>query len=566
MAGSATLTSGQSQGVATGNRASRFIDRYNKLRADRYNWDQMWQEVLKHTVPHKAFITRSRIPSGQRVDTDLFDSTGRRANQTLAAGFHGNLTNPATRWFKLRVQDADLMAAQEVKSWMADTEDRMFDVINGSNFTQQIHQAYLDLGSVGTATLFEVEDSDDVVRFTSFPIEEMIIAEDHRGKIDTVFRRYELTIRQAWDKWGEDAGKTVKEGMNKRRFDEKLEFIHTVQPREARDINSSTAKNMPWASVHIALLDKHIVAEGGFNEMPFFVTRFAKVSGEPYGYSPGIIMLPDLKMLNAVTKTIIKAAQKIVDPPLVLPHDGFVLPLKTTPGGINYKLSGATASGERIGPIATGGNLPVGFEMQNQMREIINQGYFVDLFLVLQDKRNMTATEVAERIAEKMVMLGPTLGRLQTEMLNPIIERTFAIMLRRGLLLPTPEILADRDLVIDYISPLALAQKREKIQGLQSLLNLVGGMSQFAPNVIHKIDTDKAVDESADVFGVDPDIIRDDEAVAAIREQEAKAQQMQQMAALAGQAADLSKTAAEGEKANAEANAKNVEAGAGAPV
>ena len=165
----------------------------------------------------------------------------------------------------------------------------------------------------------------------------------------------------------------------------------------------------------------------------------------------------------------------------------------------------------------------------------------------------MTATEVQERIAEKMVMLGPVIGRLQSEMLDPIIGRTFGILLRNNILLPPPEILQGRDLVIEYVSPLALAQRREAITSVSSLLQLTSGVAQFIPEVIDKIDGDKVIDEAAEIFGVSPELIRDARQVGEIRQDRAEREQEQAQLALAKEAIDADKTLSESNKNNAEA-------------
>lgn len=532
-------------------KAEEIIKRFDRLKTNRTNWDQLWQEVLKYVVPRKAWVTRRRETAGERVDSDLFDTTARRANQVLASGFQGNMTNPATKWFNLRLQDPELNRINEVKLWLGDSENKILDVLNGSNFNEQIHEAYIDLGSVGTATLLEEEDTIDLIRFTAIFIEEIVIDEDAKGRIVTVYRKFQLSAKAAFDLWGERSGPKTKEAMDNNKWDDKITFIHCVEKRDAFDPRSARSINLPWASIHVEVDSREVVAEGGFHEFPYMVTRFNKVAGDMYGYSPGVILLPDIKMVNAMAKTMIKAAQKIVDPPLIMPHDGFLLPLKTIPGGINYKLTGNT--NDKIEPLETKGNIPVGRDMINDYRLAINNGYFTDLFLLLADRKNMTATEVQERIAEKMVMLGPVIGRLQSEMLDPIISRTFGILLRNNILLPPPQILQGRDLVIEYVSPLALAQRREAITSVSSLLQLTGGVAQFIPEVIDKIDGDKVVDEAAEIFGVSPEIIRDARQVSEIREQRAKAEQEQAQLALAQQAVEADKTLSESNKNNAEA-------------
>jgi hypothetical protein len=532
-------------------KAEEVIKRFERLQSNRTNWEQLWQEVLKYVVPRKAWVTRKRETAGERTDSNIFDTTARRANQILAAGFHGNMTNPATKWFNLRLQDPGLNAIQDVKEWLADSENKILDVLNGSNFNEQIHESYVDLGSVGTSVLLAEEDSRDIVRFRAVFIEEIVIDENDKERVDTVYRKFRMSAKAAWDLWGERAGPKTKEAMKDDKWDEKITFIHCVMPRDRRDPFSNRSTEMPFESTHVEVDSRTTIGEGGFHEQPYMVTRFNKVAGDMYGYSPGVILLPDIKMLNAMAKTLIKAAQKIVDPPLVMPHDGFLLPLKTVPGGINYKLTGNTT--DKIEPLETKGNIPIGRDMINDYRLAINNGYFTDLFLLLADRKNMTATEVQERIAEKMVMLGPVIGRLQSEMLDPIIGRVFGILLRQGVLAPPPPALEGRELIIEYVSPLALAQRREAITSVSSLLQLAGGVAQFIPEVIDKIDGDKVIDEAAEIFGVSPQIIRDAEGAGAIREQRAQVQQEQAQLELAQQAIDADKTSSEAERNRAEA-------------
>jgi hypothetical protein len=191
--------------------------------------------------------------------------------------------------------------------------------------------------------------------------------------------------------------------------------------------------------------------------------------------------------------------------------------------------------------------------MINDYRTAVHNGYYTDLFLLLADRKNMTATEVQERIAEKMIMLGPVIGRLQSEMLDPIITRTFGILLRRGILLPPPQVLEGKELVVEYVSPLALAQRREAVTSVSSLLQLTGGVAQFVPEVVDKIDADKVIDEAAEIFGVSPEIIRDGKQVATIRQQRAEAQQEQEQLAMAREAVSANKELTEGERNEAEA-------------
>ena len=548
-----TGASNPAENINASPKAKEIFARWKSIKNTRSNWEWQWQDVLKYVVPQKAFVTRQRSIQGESLDSDIYDTTARIANQIMAAGFQGNLTNPSTRWFRLRLQDSTLNEPREVRDWLDRAQDTMFDVFGSSNFNEQIFECYIDLGSCGTSVLFEVEDDKDIIRFRCIHVNEIAIGEDARERVIETFRQYSLTAMQAHLKWGDNAGKEVKDKIIAKQWDDNIQFLHAIHPRFKRDVSSKTSNNLPWASVHMHLASQHIVEESGFHENPMMATRFYKVSGDPYGYSPGTIMLPDIKMLQSITKTIIRAAQKITDPPLILPHDGFLLPLNTMPAGINYRLSGNAQ--DKIEPLATGANIPVGREEQLDLRNAINKAYFVDLFNTLADRRNMTATEVVERVQEKSLMLGPVLGRLQSEMLDPIIERTFNILLRNGVIPPPPSILDQKEITIEYVSPLANAQKGARITALTNILALTGEMAQFQPEVLDKIDTDRAVDQAADIFGVSPSLIRDNDQVAEIRGARAKAAEAAAQQAQIVEGAEAVEKVTAGEKNLAEAEA-----------
>jgi hypothetical protein len=518
----------------------KIIKRVEQLEAEKSNWMNHWQDCAYYTMPRNAYITRFRV-KGERLPVDIYDSTAIDANQTLSAGLHGYLTNPSSRWFQLGLQNREITGEQEVGIWLKIVEQKIFDVLNNSNFNQVIHEAYQSLGTFGTACVFEEADEKEIVRFYNRPIGEMSLEEDYRERVNEVYRRFELSAKQAWDRWGESAGEGVKNAIEKKQFERMFIYYHAVFERTERDAGKTDSKNLPYASIYVAKEKADIISEGGFNEFPFFCPRFNKVSGDVYGYSPTMVALADIRMLNAMSKTIIKAAQKIVDPPLILPHDGFLLPLNTNPGKVNFQLKGT--SDDQIRPLATGGNIPIGLEMEEQRRTSIKRKFFVDLFLMLAAQtKNMTATEVNQRVEEKMLLLGPSLGRLMNELLDPIIFRTFSILLRQELVPAAPPSLEGQTLRVEYISPLAKAQRISEITSLNGVLSLAAQMAEFTPDVLDKIDSDQAIEQAADIFGVDPRLIRDAEAVQKIRaaraEQQAQQQKLEQAAAMASAAKD----------------------------
>jgi hypothetical protein len=232
--------------------------------------------------------------------------------------------------------------------------------------------------------------------------------------------------------------------------------------------------------------------------------------------------LPDVKVLNKMVEVGLKAAQKQVDPPLLVPDDSSYLPIKTSPGSLIYYRSG---SRDTITPLNIGANNPLGLNMEEQRRKAISQTFHVDQLLVTEN-RNMTATEVAQRSEEKMRILGPTLGRLQVELLNPTVIRVFNIMLRNNLFKPAPEVLIDQEIDVEYVSPMALAQKGQELSSIIRGLEIFGSIGQVAP-VTDYIDPKGLVKEIIKILGIPAKVIRSDAQVQEITEQKQAAQQQQ---------------------------------------
>jgi len=527
------------------------IKRVDRLDADRRNYASFWQDVSKYVIPRKAYITRTKTP-GEKYAYDVYDSTAMQSNMILAAGLHSYLTNPNSRWFSLRIQDEELNKTAAVKEWLADTEDRIFNILNASNFNQQIHELYLDMGCFGTACMYEEDDAQDSIRFYTRDISEIFLCENEKEEIDTVYRKFTLSARQAYDKWGDKSGEVVKTFMEKKDYDKPVSFIHCISPRYDRDISKDSAENMPFESIYIEVSRKHTVSESGYMEFPYFTPRFNKNSNEVWGSSPGMVSYSDIKMLNAMVKVVIRAAQKVVDPPIVLPHDGFLLPIKYGPGALNFRLKGRPD--DKIEPLMSGQRIDIGLEMINDYRNLVKKNYFVDLFLLLSDpmRKDMTATEVMQRVEEKMLILAPVLGRLMNEFLDPLIKRTFAILWRQGKLAKPPEQLTEVDYQIEYISPLARSQKLDQMKSINNFLQLITNIAQVKPDVLDNVNEDEVVYEIQDLYGINPKFVRDKKEVKGIREARAEQMQKQNQMAMVQQGADAIKTGAEIDSTSAE--------------
>ena len=519
------------------------LKRFGKLVTQRQTWESHWQEVADYMMPRKADVTKQRSKGDKRSEL-IFDSSPLHAVELLSASLHGMLTNPSTPWFSLKFKNSDPEQDQDAANeWLQDTTEKMYEAFNRSNFQQEIFELYHDLITFGTASMFIEEDADDIVRFSTRHIGEIYISENNKGRIDTVFRKFKLSARAAILQFGEKNVSNALRGTAMKDPYEEVTILHVVYPRENYDPKKKDAKNMPFASCYIELDNKHEVSQSGFNEFPYVVPRYLKASFEIYGRSPAMTALPDVKMLNEMSKTTIKAAQKQVDPPLLVPDDGFILPVRTVPGGLNFYRAGTR---DRIEPLNIGANNPLGLNMEEQRRNAIRDTFYVNQ-LMMQNGPQMTATEVVQRNEEKMRLLGPVLGRLQSELLRPLIDRTFAILLRKKMFKPVPQFLSGQDIQIEYVSPLAKAQRSSELQSVMRAIEIFGSLSKISP-VFDHIDIDELVIYLADIVGVPAKVLNSQAQVNAIRQkkqqemmQQQQMQQMQQIAQAGGAVAPLAK-------------------------
>jgi len=521
--------------------ANEVAEQFNKLKSKRANWESHWQEIADYVLPRRADVTKSRS-SGDKRTTLIFDGTALHACELLSSSLHGMLTNAATPWFSMRFKNEMLAADEESREWLEACTQSMYIALDRSNFQQEIHELYTDLVTFGTSCMMIEEDNQKLLRFSTRHIKEIYISENDKGVVDTVHREFKMTARAAYQRFGENLSRRLKKIAETNPYDE-VTIHQCVKPNDQQNPYKMDDKSMAFTSIYYDHEDKKIISVSGFNEFPFVVPRWLKSSSEMYGRSPSMTALPDIKMINKMSETTIKAAQKMVDPPLLVPDDSFVLPVRTQPGGLNYYRSGTR---DRIEPLNIGANTPVGLNLEDQRREAIRQAYFVDQLLMSQDVR-MTATEVMQRNEEKMRLLAPVLGRLQAEMLQPLITRSFNIMLRKGLL-PTPPVsLQGSTIDIEYVSPLARSQRTGDVQAILRSLEIITPLAQMLP-VMDYLDGDKLVKHITDVLGVPRKVLRSDQEVAEIREQQAEAQAQQaeldrasQMAEAGGKAAPLLK-------------------------
>jgi hypothetical protein len=525
-------------------KAKMIIERYKTLKGKRVTWEDHWQEIADYFLPRKANITEKHTKGDKRHDL-IYDGTATHALELLSASLNGMLTNTISPWFLLKFRNDVTNEDDAAKEWLETCAKIMQQVFARSNFQQEIFELYHELLAFGTSAMFITDDVQDDLRFKTIHISEIFITENEKGLVDSLTRRFSLQNKNIPQMYPDaDLPRAILGDIDKAPHDDCV-ILHSVYPNEVK-MGYDNSKNMDWVSCHVHEKTGTLLKESGFKEFPYVVPRYLKTSSnEIYGRSPAMNALPDTKMLNTMSKVSIKAAQKQIDPPLMVPDDGFILPIRTIPGGLNFYRSGTR---ERIEPLNIGANNPVGLQMEDQRRKAIRENFFVDQLMSIQGQ-NMTATEVMQRTEEKMRLLGPVLGRLQSELLQPLITRSFNLLMKNNKFPQMPEMLGDQDVEIEYVSPLAKAQKTQELSSIMRGIEIFGSMQNIAP-VFDYIDIDGLVSHIKDVLGLPAKIMRSKGEVQKIQQekQAAEAEQMQlqqaqQVAESAGKVAPALKVA-----------------------
>lgn len=520
----------------------KLLARWGQLKAERASWYVHWKELSDHLLPRSGrFFVQDRN-KGERRHGNIYDSTGTRCLRVLAAGMMSGMTSPARPWFRLATADEELMRYAPVKLWLNDVSNLMHTIFQRSNTYRALHSMYEELGAFGTAASIVLPDFKNVIHHYPLTIGEYCIATNWKGEVTTLYREFQKTVNEVVAEFGlKKVSPSVKSLYERGSLDTWVTLIHCIEPRTDRDQNNRNALNMPWKSVYfeVGSRDGDFLREAGFKRFPALAPRWAAGGGDIYGHSPGMEALGDIKQLQHEQRRKAEGIDYQTKPPLQVPTSMKNRDVEMLPGGVSYV--------DATGPA---GGIRTAFEVKldlahlladiQDVRQRIEGGFYADLFLMLANQRDtrMTATEVAERHEEKLLMLGPVLERLQNELLDPLIEITFDRIMEIGIAPPPPEELRGTDINIELVSMLAQAQRAIGTNSIDRFVGNMGSVAQFKPDVLDKFDADKWVDIYSDSLGLDPNIILPPEQVDAIRQQRAEVQQQQQQAAMMSQGAD----------------------------
>lgn len=507
----------------------RKSNKLKELELDRETYLQECKDITLHILPNKGLYTSEGEEAHKKKSrfAKIIDPVATEDNELLAAGIQGGLSSQSRPWFRIESSDSAAMKFEHVQLWLNYVQNQMYSVLAGSNFYTKIHDFYSDEGGFGNAVIVCEPDYEKVVRFSLSTPGQYCFAEGQTGQIDTLYLRFPMRAVNVEKRWP-DCSNDVKQLVKTKPFSW-VEIAHAIEPNTGRNPNKIDSANMPFSSHYweYKKTDKFL-SSGGYADRPFAVGRWKTNDVEAYGTGPGHTALGLVKMLQSMQKTSLKAMHKQADPPLRVPNSLKDV-LNTLPGGVN-----PTPSSDSKDAISALYDIVFdykGVEYKiEQVQSMIHTIFKRDLFLLITDRPEMTATEVVERSQEKLIMIGPVTERQIPDVLDPMLSRTFNIMNRFGMIPPPPLELSGRPLKINYVSLLAQAQKMMGLQGLRSYVDMataVETLKASSPDQAIKTNSDFILDEYASGLALAPQVTRTDEEAGQIRQ---LTNQMQQMA------------------------------------
>jgi hypothetical protein len=535
---------------------SYYNRRVAELRLERESYIPHWMDLNKFIRPRSAkffIVTGNR---GLKRNENIVNITATLSSRTLQSGMMAGVTSPARPWFKLSTGDPDLDKLDDVKEWLHQVAFRMREVFARSNLYNALPMIYADLGDYGTAAMAVLEDDETVIRCQPFPIGSYCIANDEKGKVDTIVREWQMTVRQLVQQFGIDnCSERVRQMVETKQYETWIEVTHIVERNQDYDPDKLASKHKKFISVYLergtsgaqdTRIEPSVLRESGFDQFPVMAPRWSVTGEDIYGNSPAMDALGTIKALQLKEKRKAQMIDKGANPPMSAPSSLKNQRASLLPGDVTYVDVNQGQQGFQPVYQPDHGWLAALKDDIRQDENAIKRAFFEDLFLMLANMEGVqprNVMEIAERKEEKLLQLGPVMDRLNDELFDPLIDRTFSIMLNLsipdwdaglpGLIPQPPEALQRVKLKVEYTSVMAQALKMVGLGGIERFAGFMGGLAAADPSVLDKWNRDETVDVYADAVGLSPKIINSADDVAKVRDARARAQKMAQSAAMA---------------------------------
>lgn len=505
--------------------AKTLLQRAEARKSERANYERQWRDIAEYVLPDRAPPGRSVIP-GEERGLRVYDSTGVYAADNLMSGVYGMMTNPANDWFGLTTEDEALRRRQPVQEWLSHVNRSMLASFGParSSFYGEAAAFYGDWAGFGNGVFYSEQRPDGRFLDVARPLSECFFSVNQFGEIDALDRVFQMPLRAVVEKFGAEMLPDQLKNALERTPDMPVDLVHATYPNEDVQEGRADRRAMPYLSTYVLVQGAVTLEEKGYWRFPYMPARWHVSAGEIYGRGPAHKALPDIKTINSMMRSMIKGGELRATPPILAAREDVFDALRiraatTTYGAINGR-------GDRlVQPYDMGDNPQFAYELRDQVAEQIKDAFYFGV-MQLVGRTGMTATEVMTRQEEKMRLMGPFLARIETEFLAPLIGRRFDMMTRAEMLPPAPPELEGAELIVEYQSPLAKAQKSAEAVATMRWLEASQGVLAIDPTAVDAIDGVATLRALMDGFGAHPGAMLGDDAIAARREAREQAQQL----------------------------------------
>lgn len=510
--------------AADGGKSGRLQDlmqQHSKMIQKKATFLPMWQELADRCDPDNSDIYRTYMPGGKRTQW-MFDATAPLALKKYQDAVE-SITCPATsRWHAMEDQNDDLNKIPEVQEYYQSLTNKLFKMRykEGTNFTQQMNECFGNHGLYGNASCYVDDYLGKGSRYRSLHIKEIFFAENFGGNVDMFHRQFKYTNRQAVQRFQGNVPPPVQAAYDRGDYFTEQTYVHIVCPNEDYKQGANGQRGLKFISHYLCWDYPYICRTGwGYRSFPYPTARFRTVSGDIYARGPASLVLPDIKQVNEMEKVTLRQAQMAGDPIVLLPLDGNLSGFNMQPGALVW--GGMSADGKKLAePFNTAANFIVQKEVQEAKRAIINEAFYINLFQILVQTPEMTATEALLRAQEKAQLLMPPMGRIQSEFMAAIISREVEILEAAGEMPPKPDVIKfhSHGLKPDYTSPLNLAQQAQEGVAIMNTIKGHAELKEFDPSMPILVNTEKAARELARINGMPLDLLYSDEELSQMKQ------------------------------------------------
>lgn len=533
--------------------ASATIRAYEQAVEYRRRFDSLYTEIARRIRPDENYFFSGDVNHGRKNRRDIFDPTAPLALQRFGSILESLISPSNKMWHKLVPMDRRMRKNKRVTDYLEEKTELLFSFRYAarSGFTAALQAVYEDLGAFGTGCVYVHDAGAGNIRYIPIPLYQIWIETDFFGDVVAVYRKFTLRPNEAISYFGKEnlPSRIVEAAAGSRNME--FDFLHCVKKNDAYVAGRADALGMEYSSAYIAMDDKTVVSTSGYRSMPYIVARYMRAASERYGRSPAMFVLSGIHMANEISRTTIRVANKMADPPMLTAEEGVLRNFSANPGSFIY--GGIDDSGkDRIKQLQINADLRAASDLNNEQRASINEAFLITLFEILVERPNMTATEAMLRAQEKGSLLAPTASQLQQELFANIIEREVDILAFHGAFddAPTELLEANGEYKVEYDSYVNRLMRSDEAVGLLRTMEGLAPIAQVRPEVLDIFDPIEYGYTIAEINGAPSRVLRSREETAIRMDQRAQQEQAMQALDAAPVAASAAKDLAQAQAAS----------------